>query len=269
MEWLEPWHLININKQDLFNIELRKELCPEHKLFSAELNAIAKSEANDDVLYAFTDGTFRVADIHLTWKQRTEIFPYPVSAVYCSLEKWKTFVLYEDILPLIDHSSTVCVMGYYLMDHCDYEDYFKWAESLIEQYIQLPEVDILLGYSLEENIDHFKLIDCVKQIFIKLNFNVDDVTQTLYLFMSYLCDRVIENVCELDNVVRIFNKLYELYAEKFELLDCWKKLKIDLHNIYTYEKPVYFQDLSLENDQIFAKQFAENFKERILFLKVE
>ena len=132
MEWIEPWHLIDRNEQELLNAELQKELHSTHNLLNSKLNAMAKSDLNDDVLYAFTDGTFRVVEVHLTWNKHQEGSRFPVSIIYCSLDKWKNAVLYDEVLPFVDHSNTICMLGYFLMDHIEYEDYFKWAESLVE-----------------------------------------------------------------------------------------------------------------------------------------
>ncbi|MDM1758906.1 MULTISPECIES: hypothetical protein [unclassified Acinetobacter] len=264
MEWIEPWHLIDLDKQELFNAELEKELHPAHILFNSKLNAIAKSSANDDVLYAFTDGTIRVADVHLTWKGRTEISQYPISIIYCSLDKWKSFVLYDEVLPLVDYSNTICMLGYFLMNHLEYEDYFKWAEKLVEQNCSLDELDILLSYSLDEHIQSVEFLDFIECFFRKLGFNLKHTEQCLYEFIMYLCDRIIVDSSELDDAIRIFKKLDQIFGDGFDFIVEWARLRIDLYNIYTYEETVYFKELSLMNYQNFAIEFAQRFKEKIM-----
>lgn len=177
MECIEPWHLIDIDKQDLFNIELSKEVYPSHILYNSKLNAIAKNSSNDDVLYAFVDGTFRVADVHLSWKQKVEVFPYPISIIYCSFAKWKTIVIYENILPSMDYSSTICVVGYFLIDYFIYEDYFKWAENLVNEDFQSNELDIFLRYSLDKNLEHIEFLNLLEKLFVKLDVNISDIKQ--------------------------------------------------------------------------------------------
>lgn len=267
MECINPWHLIDIDKQDVFNIELSKELYPSHILYNSKLNAIAKNSSNDDVLYAFVDGTFRVADVHLSWKQNVEVFPYPVSIIYCSFEKWKATAIYENVLPPIEYLSTICIIGYFLMEHFVYDDYFKWAESLVNKNFQLIELDILLGYSLDKNIDRIEFSNLLKRLFVKLEVNINDIEQCLFSFMNYLCDRIISNIEQLDDVVRIFKELYWKYTEKYDFLEDWKKLSMDLYYIYTYESPVYFVELTLQNHYEFVVQFAKKFKTKLEILQ--
>lgn len=264
MELIKPWDLIDLDKQDFFNIELSKELYPSHILYHSKLNAIAKNSSNDDVLYAFVDGTFRVADVHLSWKQNVEVFPYPVSIIYCSFEKWKATVIYENILPPMDYSSTICVIGYFLIEYFIYEDYFKWAENLVNEDFQSSELDIFLGYSLDENLVHIEFLNLLKMLFVKLDVNINDIKQCLFSFMNYLCDRIISNIEQLDDVVRVFKKLYYKYIDEYDFLEDWKKLSIDLYYIYTYENPVYFVELTLENYHQFVIQFAKEFKDKLV-----
>lgn len=237
---------------------------PTHILFNSTLNAIAKNELYDDVLYAFTDDTFRVVEVHLTWNQRQEGSIFPVSIIYCSFEKWKNVVLYENILPLIDYSSTVCVLGYFLIDQVEYSDYFKWAEYLIEQNFSSPKIDILLSYSLDTNIQPVEFLHFIKSFFQELGFDPNNLERSLREFMAYLCDRIILNVEELDNVIQLFKRLDQKYSEKFDYFSKWRCLCIDLYNIYTYEPPIYFNDLTLRTYQVFAIKFAENFKAKIM-----
>lgn len=268
MVWIEPWYLIDINKQELFNTELQKELHPAHILFNSKLNAIAKSGANDDVLYSFTDGTFRVADVHLTWKGCEETSQYPISIIYCSLDKWKSFVLYEDIFPLVDHSNTICMLGYFLMNHLESDDYFKWAEKLVEHNYSLAELDVLLSYSIDEHIQPIEFLNFIESFFRKLGFNLKHTEQCLYEFMMYLCDRIIIDSSELDEVIRIFRKIDQIFGDEFGFIGEWVRLRIDLYNIYTYEETVYFKELSLMNYQYFAIEFAKRFKEKIMILQL-
>lgn len=267
MECIEPWHLIDIDKQDLFNIELSKEVYPSHILYNSKLNAIAKNSSNDDVLYAFVDGTFRVADVHLSWKQKVEVFPYPISIIYCSFAKWKTIVIYENILPSMDYSSTICVVGYFLIDYFIYEDYFKWAENLVNEDFQSNELDIFLRYSLDKNLEHIEFLNLLEKLFVKLDVNISDIMQYLFSFMNYLCDRIIANIEQLDEAVRIFKKIYYKYIDQYDFLEDWKKLSIDLYYIYTYEDPVYFIELTLQNYHQFVIQFAKKFKEKLVILQ--
>ena len=82
--------------------------------------------------------------------------------------------------------------------------------------------------------------------------------------MNYLCDRIISNIEQLDEVVRIFKRIYYKYIDQYDFLEDWKKLSIDLYYIYTYEDPVYFVELTLQNYHPFVIQFAKKFKAKWL-----
>lgn len=264
MEWIEPWHLPDIEEQDIFNLELKKELSSEHELFNASLNAIAKSDASDDVLYVFTDGTSRVAEIHLTWTQRTEICPFPCATIYCNLDTWKNNTLYTDMLPLIDYSNSVCMMGYFLLGHWSYSDCFQWVECLIEQGSSFKEAEVLLSFSLNSEIEHDEFIICLNQVFKELQININDIEKCLSVFSVYLCDRVIKHLNQADEVLRIFNKLHDVYAEQFNFFNDWKMLSSDLYCIHTYHQPNHFHSLSLDNEKMFVNNFSIKFKQELM-----
>lgn len=264
MEWIEPWHLLDIEEQDIFNLELKKELSSEHELFSASLNAIAKSDASDDVLYVFTDGTSRVAEIHLTWTQRTEICPFPCATIYCNLDTWKNNTLYTDMLPLIDYSNSVCMMGYFLLGYWSYSDFFQWVECLIEQGSSFKEAEVLLSFSLNSEIEHDEFIICLNQVFKELQININDIEKCLSVFSVYLCDRVIKHPNQADEFLRIFNKLHDVYAEQFNFFNDWKMLSSDLYSIHTYHQPNHFHSLSLDNEKMFVNNFSIKFKQELM-----
>lgn len=263
MEWIEPWQLIDINKQEIFNAELLKELHSSHILFKSKLNAIAKCNANDDVLYAFLDGTMRVAEVHLTWKSCAENVRFPVTTIYCSFDKWKNYVLLDNVLPLVDYADTICMMGYLLMGELQNTDYFHWAESLVEQGYSFKELDILLSYSLDDNVQVSEFLYLIQIVFKELGFELDQIDRNLSIFMVYLCDRINSNIDQLDSVVKIFKKLDQIYGMQFYYISNWNRLSIDLFNIYTFEEITYFKVLTLNNYQEFVVNFAMKFKEKL------
>jgi hypothetical protein len=68
--------------------ELARELAPAHELFGVPASAIARRLDQDDVLFALTDGTGRVAEVHLTWKANDQP-PWPHAIIFATLEHWR------------------------------------------------------------------------------------------------------------------------------------------------------------------------------------
>jgi hypothetical protein len=67
--------------------ELRQELAPGHRLYGRDAVAIAKREANDDVLFALPNSA-EVAVVHLTWARRPEPLPWPRATIYASFDEF-------------------------------------------------------------------------------------------------------------------------------------------------------------------------------------
>ena len=61
-------------------------------------------------------------------------------------------------------------------------------------------------------------------------------------------------------MVKIFKKLDQIDVMQFYDVSNWRRLNIDLYNIYTFEETAYFKVLSLNNYQEFAVNFAMEFK---------
>jgi hypothetical protein len=64
--------------------ELLREVAPGHPLHERRCIAIAKCEANDDVLFAV--GAAGLAVVHLTWSHRPERPPWPTTTFYASFD---------------------------------------------------------------------------------------------------------------------------------------------------------------------------------------
>lgn len=96
---LEPWYsLPDIDPQ--LSQELYREISKDHILYNKKVNAVARRQDNDDVLFELTDSKNKYAIIHLTWKSKTEKDSnYPMTQLF---ENWLD--LYNDrIVP--DHES--------------------------------------------------------------------------------------------------------------------------------------------------------------------
>jgi len=48
-------------------LELGRELTPGHPMYGLPVAAVARSTAQDDVLFELLDGSGRYAEVHLTW----------------------------------------------------------------------------------------------------------------------------------------------------------------------------------------------------------
>ena len=72
----EEFHWLNIkDKQEIFIKELYSELNENHPLYKVKIaNALARSGANDDVLFLLEDGSCII--VHLTWS-KTNISSFP------------------------------------------------------------------------------------------------------------------------------------------------------------------------------------------------
>ena len=118
----------------------------------------------------------------------------------------------------------------------------------------------MLSYSLDDNIQVFEFLDLIQIVFRKLGFELDQIEHNLSVFMVYLCDRIISDIDQSDGVLKIFKKLDQIDVMQFYDVSNWRRLNIDLYNIYTFEETAYFKVLSLNNYQEFAVNFAMEFK---------
>jgi hypothetical protein len=73
IHFLEPWDKTDID----LTIELKKEVNIGHILYNKEVKTIGRRQDNDDVLYEVYNSDFTFALVHLTWKGKPEINPYP------------------------------------------------------------------------------------------------------------------------------------------------------------------------------------------------
>ncbi|HEY1254932.1 MAG TPA: hypothetical protein VGF01_09145 [Terracidiphilus sp.] len=90
MEILEPWFATSNSR---FVDELNRELPSGHILNAVELSTVAHRKDCDDVLYAFNDGTGRVAVVHLTYCKTRETNPaVPKTRIFESLEFWLEYM---------------------------------------------------------------------------------------------------------------------------------------------------------------------------------
>ena len=86
--YLLPWRAVVAGEGREQEAELKREVRDEHPLFGLDVEAIAKRDDSDDVLFKIV-GSPRVAVVHLTWRGEQEKDPrWPYAVVFGSLEDW-------------------------------------------------------------------------------------------------------------------------------------------------------------------------------------
>lgn len=84
MELLSPWYA---DRNDALAIELKREVPAGHVLRDVCVNAVARRQDKDDVLFALQDGTGRVAVVHLTWQVETDP-AWPTVSMFQTIASW-------------------------------------------------------------------------------------------------------------------------------------------------------------------------------------
>ena len=117
-----------------FTDELEKELYIDHPLYGLEVDIIAR-HASDDCLFEITHSN-QVCVVHLTWKQATEIPPYPLTHIYESLDHWYETEYIPEFFEILDIPSNLSffeqnVIGYAigLITNLDFESYIYTLDS--------------------------------------------------------------------------------------------------------------------------------------------
>ena len=117
-----------------FTDELEKELYIDHPLYGLEVDIIAR-HASDDCLFEITHSN-QVCVVHLTWKQATEIPPYPLTHIYESLDHWYETEYIPEFFEILGIPSNLSfiyqnVIGYAigLITNLDFESYIYALDS--------------------------------------------------------------------------------------------------------------------------------------------
>lgn len=86
--WLEPWYPVDdASERAGVEAQLTATLTPRHVLFGEPVTLIGRRGDTDDALFLLADG--RVAEVHLTWSEQSEMDPnWPWTAMFASLEAW-------------------------------------------------------------------------------------------------------------------------------------------------------------------------------------
>lgn len=90
VRYLEPWASTESQDEAIgkaFRKQLEVEVARGHVLYGLPVQLIARGNG-DDALFEILDGSSRVAEVHLTWKNGKESLPWPHTTVYSGVEEW-------------------------------------------------------------------------------------------------------------------------------------------------------------------------------------
>lgn len=88
------WQLLSSKSAEQFEIELQRELCPDHILYKVPVQAIARLGQRHDFLFRIPDNC--VAQVHLTWMYERDP-RWPSTDLFSSIEDWKKFVEEDEL----------------------------------------------------------------------------------------------------------------------------------------------------------------------------
>jgi hypothetical protein len=94
IELPEGWQLISAESAEHFELELHRELSPEHVLHNVPVRALARLQQRDDFLFQVPDDCY--AQVHLTWHPETNPM-FPSTEIFPSLVKWRLFLEDDEI----------------------------------------------------------------------------------------------------------------------------------------------------------------------------
>ena len=154
-----------------FTDELEKELYIGHPLYGLEVEIIARG-SNDDCLFKIAHSN-QICVVHLTWKQATEISPYPLTHIYESLDYWYETDYIPDFFEILGIPSNLRffeqnVIGYAIgfITSLDFESYLYTLDS---KECLLTDDEYLSFISLSFD-NRFEVLIAFNQWFRK-NFN--------------------------------------------------------------------------------------------------
>lgn len=94
IELPEGWQLLSSEPAEQFELELHREICPEHVLYSVPVRALARLQQRDDFLFQVPDDCY--AHVHFTWHPETNP-TFPSTDIFPSLVEWRLFLDEEEI----------------------------------------------------------------------------------------------------------------------------------------------------------------------------
>lgn len=74
-DFREPWFRLEGEPARALEQEAATEIAPGHELYGHALEAVAKCEGCDSVVFSVSDGSFAI--VHLSWIRKPEAPPWP------------------------------------------------------------------------------------------------------------------------------------------------------------------------------------------------
>jgi len=88
MNWPEPWSPIeNPDEKRAMETELQREVKEGHPLFGIRGVARGRRYDQDDVLFDLQDGSGRIAEVHLTYREYNAP-PFPWTCLFNNADDW-------------------------------------------------------------------------------------------------------------------------------------------------------------------------------------
>jgi len=102
VKWLDPWQATS----DGLEMELEKEIGPNHPLFGQKATSVARRIDMDDVLFYLPDSVPSLAKVHLTWKGSVEKnAQLPRTTFYRNVAEWIEKGMMQDHLEYFGRSQ--------------------------------------------------------------------------------------------------------------------------------------------------------------------
>ena len=92
-----PWRKVDPKNAEKLELELVREVGPQHVLFGKKARAIAVWQDCDDVLFTLESVPPSFAVVHLTWIMKTEVDArFPSAELYPTLDDWSRRCMVPD-----------------------------------------------------------------------------------------------------------------------------------------------------------------------------
>ena len=87
----DDWHVLNNSREyEAVARELQIELPKGHALSGVSVITVARRTSNDDILLEISDGSGRIAEVHLTWRGSRQTLPFPETHIFDGVEHWQS-----------------------------------------------------------------------------------------------------------------------------------------------------------------------------------
>lgn len=84
---LPPWTVLGVDRAQALELELTRELSPNHALEGRKVTALAARNDCDEVLFEIEDGAAKLALVHMTWSKEVNS-KWPRTILFDNWEEW-------------------------------------------------------------------------------------------------------------------------------------------------------------------------------------